>query len=284
MPDATKTIFLVGGLGVGGYLIYEYMQYSNAVNTIAAQGGGTPNSATVASIQQALPFFTYIQMNFGMAASSTNTAIAYALIKAVASGATYSQALASVQGSTQAPGTTSSGQATSVSSAPGTTSPAPPAPQPTSSLVPAKGIRGGALALQMQNTIGMSIANADQWNYAYTQINGEGVDRQFGLNFDAVYGPVVNGTRSSGTMTANVFLQKAQTAISGGTSGVGRLSAIAQYAGPALATQGNLIYQAHHPFPYTPTYTLRGLGAVTAPTGFESALFARRPLRSNRIR
>lgn len=280
MPDTTKTILLVGGVGVGGYLIYEYMQYSNAINTIVT---GLGSGATVASVEQTLPFFTYLQMNFGAAASDNNTALAYALIKAIASGQTYSQAIASLRASasTQAPGTTSATQTTSVSSAPGTT-PNPPAPQPTSSLVPSKGIRGGALALQMQNAIGMSIATADQWNYAYGQVNGEGVDAQYGFNFDAIYGPVVNGARSSGTMTAVVFLQKAQTAIGGGT--LSGLSAIAQYAGPAIATQGNLIYQAHHPFPYTPTYTLRGLGAVTAPTGFESALFARQPLRSNRIR
>ena len=134
----------------------------------------------------------------------------------------------------------------------------------------------------MQNAIQMTVANADQWNYAFRQVAGQGADQAYSFNFDKVYGPVVNGARPSGAMSAEVFLQMASNGR--GMSGFG---AIAQYASPALLTQGNMIYMAHHPFPYSPTYTLRGLkglGGVVQASGFEKALFARQPLMSNKLR
>jgi hypothetical protein len=282
--DATKTILLVGGLGAGAYLFYEYMQYNNAINALA-----NGNQTQISAAQTALPFFNYLGMLWGGAASGTATQQSiFQLIQSYLTGGT----AAATQ--TQAPGTTSTTQPTSVSTVPGTTptvnastapttvtpAPPPPAPQPVSR-VPIVSSRPG-LALQMQQKINMTIANADQWNYAYNQIMGQGIDAQYGLNFDHVYGAVVNGARSSGTMSAQSFLQLAASAVPGGLGG--GLSTIAQYAGPALATQGNLIYQAHHPFPYVPTYSLRGLGAVTEASGFEKTLFAGRALRSPRIR
>ena len=67
----------------------------------------------------------------------------------------------------------------------------------------------------------------------------------------------------------------------GGMHGMG---AISVFEGRPVTTAGNLLYMAHHPMPYAPTYALRGLGGVTQAMGLEKVLFAGQGLRSNRIR
>lgn len=256
-----QTILLVGVAGVGGYLAWEYYQYSSALST-ATQG----NQSLISQAESILPFFTYLSANWGGTGSLNAQQLSvYQAIQAVQHPSTASSQQPTV------PGTTSSTQPTNASTVPGSTG------QPSSSTSPTT-VPTPTIATSMANTIQMTTATADQWNYAYGQLMGHGADAQYNFNFDKVYGPVVNGTRWSGTMSAQVFLQMAQNG-----AGMNGLGTIVRLAGPALATQGNLIYQAHHPFPYVPTYTLRGLGAVVQATGFEKALFARQPLRSNRF-
>lgn len=168
--------------------------------------------------------------------------------------------------STPTPGTTPTqqqqGQGTSVTTSPSST------PQ-TATLMQ-------TLADNMAATANMQMANADQWNTVLRQITGWGVDNK-GVNFDAVYGPVVSGARQSGNMSAMLFLQLAAGSLKGGLPGLGGLGAIANYAGRMISTTGNMLYAAHHPLPYTPSYNLRGfrgLGAYTQATGFEKALLA----------
>lgn len=176
---------------------------------------------------------------------------------------------------TATPGTTQAGTTTSVSTAPSTTTAMPSGTMQT-------------LALNMEQVLNSSSANADQWNWAVARILGQGLDQKYNFAFDSVYGSVVNGVRNNGaTMSALTFLQLAASAVGGlpGLSGLG--SAIARFPGHFFNTTGNMIYLAHHPLPYTPTYNLRGfrgLGAFTQASGFEKALWAGRPLRSNRIR
>lgn len=259
-----QTILLVGVLGAGGYLAYEYYQYSHAINSLA-----NGNQSVISSAENVLSFFQYLSANWsgtgGMSAAQVQI---YQAIQAFLSGAT-------TQTQTPAPGTTSSNQPTNIGTTSGsTTSGSTSSTSPTTIPTP-------SIATAMANAIGMQTANADQWNYAYNQLMGQGADAQYKFNFDKVYGPVVNGVRWSGTMSAQVFLQMAQNG-----AGMSGLGTIVRLAGPALTTQGNLIYQAHHPFPYVPTYTLRGLGAMGAmvqASGFEKALFTRQPMRSNRL-
>jgi hypothetical protein len=135
-----------------------------------------------------------------------------------------------------------------------------------------------ALALNMQQALGQASGNPDQWDWAFASILGTPIDQKYNFNFDAVYGLLP--ARTSTAMNAMMFLQLAATAKGGlpGLSGLG--SAIVRFSGPQTQTTGNMLYAAHHPLPYASTYTLRGF---TQPTGFESALFGGRPLRSNRI-
>jgi hypothetical protein len=60
-----------------------------------------------------------------------------------------------------------------------------------------------------------TVATADQWNWAYRQVTGQGLDEQYGFNFDVVYGPVA--TRANDSMTAIGFILRAhpQYGISG---------------------------------------------------------------------
>ena len=100
-------------------------------------------------------------------------------------------------GTVQAPGTTQPGQTTTISTAPPSTvtpAPGPPGvPQPT--------------ATDLQNILNKTTGSADDWNYAYRQRTGYGIEQVYGFDFDKVYGPVVNGVRSTGTITADAFLQ-----------------------------------------------------------------------------
>ena len=277
-----KQIALFGMLGVGGYIVYEYYRYSSAINTLV---GG--DQTQIASAEAALPFFTFLSMNWGGAGTSNQVQI-YNALQAILSGTTTA--------SSPQPGTTSTSQPTSISNAPSTTpAPLPPAP-PANSPSQLTSYRSTGIASQMEQLINMSSANADQWNWAYAQLTGQGIDAQYGFNFDTVYGPVVNGVRNNGaTMSAPVFLQKAGVssgALAGGasrttTKTLHGLGVIANFVGPRYSTVGNMVYQIHHPFPYLPTYTLKGLtglGTVTQAMGFEKALLAGQPLRSNRIR
>ena len=89
-------------------------------------------------------------------------------------------------------------------------------------------------------------------------------------------------------MGALTFLQIAASAKPGGLPGLSGLgSAIARFAGPWIPSYGNMIYMAHHPLPYTPTFNLRGfrgIGAFTQASGMEKALWQQGQIRSNRIR
>lgn len=269
MADTGKQILMFGLIGAGGYLAYEYWQYSNGVNAIAATNPATSGgpSAAVTGIQSTLPFFTYLSILWGGTGTAQQAQV-YAAIQAANAGTT-----ATVTGTT--PGTTSTmnqgGQPTSVSTAPPSTTTAP-TPLET-------------LAANMTSNLGVSTSSADAWDSAFTQIMGQAIDAKYGFSFDQVYGPNVNGVRNNGaTMTALMFLQLAATAKGGslpGLSGLG--AAFVRYQGFVPPMQGNMMFHAHHPLPYGVTYTLRGLGAFTQPTGFEAALFAGRPLSPTRL-
>jgi hypothetical protein len=137
-----------------------------------------------------------------------------------------------------------------------------------------------ALAANMQQNLGVSSASADAWDVAFTRIMGQAIDAKFGFSFDQAYGSVVNGVRNNGAMmSALTFLMLAAQNVPGGLPGLsGLASALVRYPGPVLSTHGNMLFAAHHPLPYALTYTLRGLGAFTQPTGLERALFAGQPL------
>jgi hypothetical protein len=144
-----------------------------------------------------------------------------------------------------------------------------------------------SVAANMQSILGMSNATADQWDSAFAQIMGQAIDAKYGFNFDAVYGPVVDGVRNNGAQTsALLFLQTAASQVPGGLpglSGIGGLSsAIVHYPGPAWQTTGNLVYRAHHPLPYNLTsyrFPRGGMGALTRATGLEKVLWAQGRLR-----
>lgn len=173
------------------------------------------------------------------------------------------------------PGTTTtmnqSGTPTSVSTAPPTT---PPAAAPISNTMQ-------TLAANMTSMLGQATGSADQWDYEFQKVMGAPIDQKYGLNFDAVYGAMVNGARNNGALiTAMMFLQLAATANGGslpGLSGFGAISVLAR--GPALPTRNNMIFSNHHPLPYSATYTgFRGLGSYTQASGFERALLGGQPL------
>lgn len=174
-----------------------------------------------------------------------------------------------------APGTTptqqSQGGQTSVSTAPSTTAQTPSPIQ--------------TLAANMQASLGQATATADQWDVAFTRVMGQSIDSKYGLSFDTVYGPVVNGVRNNGaTMNALMFLQMAAQAVPGGLPGLSGLgAALVRYPGMIPQTMGSMMTIAHHPLPYALTYTLRGLGAFNQPTGLERSLFAGRPFHPTRV-
>ena len=305
MAVNAKSIVLIGALGAGGYVAYEYYQYSSGMNTIANALG--PDVAQLSTMEQALPFTTYLLMVWGIHQGTAAETAIFNTLKAALAG-TLPTPIA-----TQAPGTTSPTQTTSVSTAPtSTTTSTPPVTQTTTlppistrqtiggsrltwlqqnapaagtAVVPVRAQAPSTLSTQMEQTINMTTANADQWNYAYSHITGSNV--MSSSQFDSVFGVVVNGARSSGTMTATVFLQKAGIDPTGTAAlphGLHGFGAIINYAGRRYSTTGNMIYQVHHPFPYWPTYSLKGLGGITQASGFEKTLLAGQPLRRSRIR
>lgn len=164
--------------------------------------------------------------------------------------------------------------AAATATSPGTT-PGTPAPAPAATMQ--------TVASDMQNVMGgATTLNADQWNVAFVQVMGQPIDQKYGFSFDAAYGPVVNRVRNYGaTMSALTFLQLAASVAPQGLPG---LSGIARYSVPALTTTGNMLYRAHHPYPYARTFNLRGLSGPVHATGFEKVMWAGYPLRSNRLR
>ena len=218
-----QTLLTIAGLGVGGYILYNWVTKGSCFFT--TQGCGCPGS----------PF---CQPSAGGATPGTT------------------------------PTMTQQQQPTTISTAPPTTPPPPavsmvklPPPGYSTPLVPSSA--AGLLGSQLEQMLGLSsggTASADQWNYAYSHLTGKGIEQAYSLSsFDSVYGPVVNGVRSSGQMTVLAFLTKAIAAgISPGTSGLGLLTR--QPGGNPFSTVGNMGYQRHHPWPYIRSFNLRGVG------------------------
>lgn len=272
MADATKSLITLGMVGVGGYVIYEYMQYNHAISVINSMD---TTGATGNGVQNALPFMSYLTANF-----STPTGVAaqaLALIQSALAGTLAPSA-------SGAPGTTGSGQTTSVSTAPPSTntntsstggSTAPNPPPPTTTPQPT--------AADLQAHAQISLGSADQWNYSYRQMTGYGIEQIYGGNFDAIYGTIgANGQRSTGNITAQAFLSLpaakglTQTALSG-------FGAIARFYTPVVNPMASLVYRAQHPSPYRLPVS-GGMGALTQATGFEKALWAGGFIRSRRVR
>lgn len=262
MADGGKTIVMVGIVGIGGYMAYEYMRYSNALSII---NKADPTGATGNAIAQALGFMGYLSATFSAPATGTAAAQAYQIITAANAG-TLGQV-------TQTPGTTAAGPATTtVTTTPGTT-PAPPAlpsssPQPT--------------AADLQNAMNTTLASADQWNFAYRQLTGYGIEQIYGGSFEAIYGALAaDGTRATGNISAQAFLNlpSAKGMSATGLHGIG---AIARFYTPVINPMGSMVYRAQHPSPYRAPMG-GSLGALTQATGFEKALWAGSFLRSARI-
>jgi hypothetical protein len=264
MAQNTGSIVVVLGMvGVGGYLLYEYGQYNNAISGILTQAGqNTPTN--VAALEAQLPFFTYLQANWGMTTfqSGSQAGTIYAAILQYLNPAS----AASTATAVSTPGTTPSGQVptTTVSTTPTTTpttTQGTPAPATTQSTLM-------TLANNMQSNINMTTANPDQWDVAFSNIMGTPIDQKYNFNFDTVYGPATQ--RANNQMSALTFLQIAASAVPGGLPGLSGLGLISRFPVPSYSTAGNMMYLVHHPLPYTPTY--RGFGAFTQTTGFERAL------------
>lgn len=263
MADGGKTIAMLGILGVGGYVAYEYFRYSSALSVINQHD---PTGATGNAIGQALGFMGFLTAGFSAPTAGTPASQAYQLLSAAAAG-TLGQV-------TPTPGTTAAGPATtSVTTAPGTT-PAPPplppsAPQPT--------------AADLQNALNQTTASADQWNYAYRQLTGYGIEQIYGGDFGAIYGAVgSDGTRPTGNITSQAFLNlPAAKGLS--ATGLHGFGAIARFYTPVVNSMSSMVYRAQHPSPYRAPMG-GSLGALTQATGFEKALWAGGFLRSARIR
>lgn len=180
------------------------------------------------------------------------------------------------QSATTTPVTTTPGTTTTMNQSGGQTS-VSTAPPSTPALLT-------AVAANMTSKLaGVTSASADQWDSAFSSIFGQNIDVKYGLDFDSVYGTPDH--RSNVTMTAMDFLQQAAVA-KGGLPGLSGLGAFVRYPGLPARTMGSMVYARHHPLPHGITNELRrfrGLGAYTAPTGFESALFAGRGLSRNKL-
>lgn len=253
MAEAGKVIALVGVLGAGGFVAFQYMNYSEAMNQINLRD---PTGATGQAVNQALGFGGYLMAVFGAPPQGTPAGNAYLLLQAALSGSLSAQLA-------PAPGTSAStGQpvTTTVSTAPPTTpttNPAPPSPPlPTAS--------------DLTNALNTNAATADQWNFAFRQLTGFGIENVFGGNFDSIYGPISSaGTRSSGQMTAQAFLN---LPVSEGIKSSG-MGAIARFYTPVINSMGSMVYRAQHPSPYRLPIG-GGMGALTQASGFEKALWA----------
>lgn len=259
-----KTIAMLGIVGIGGYAAYEYMRYSSALAVI---NKADPTLATGNAIGQALGFMGFLTAGFSPPAAGSAASQAYQLLTAASQG-TLGQV-------TPTPGTTAAGPATTtVTKAPGTT-PAPPAlppsaPQPT----PA----------DLQNALNnQGTASADQWNYAYRQLTGYGIEQIYGGDFAALYGAIgSDGTRPTGNISAQSFLNMPSSKGISAT-GLHGFGAIARYYTPVVNPMSSMVYRAQHPSPYRAPMG-GSLGALTQATGFEKALWAGGFLRNARIR
>lgn len=268
--DAGKTILMLGVVGVGGYLVYEYTRYHSAISGLT---GGDPTSMAAAQAQ--IPFMTYVMLNLGIGTATAQQATALAAIQKYLSGQlvtspTPTPGTTPTMTASQSPvsvSTTPTSTPTTAGSAGGTSSSTPTVQQPT--------------AADLQHAINMTLANADQWNYAYHQLMGAGIDQVYAFNFDTVYGAVVNGVRSSGQLSAQGFLNAPVVAGFKPTSGVSGLGAIAHFYTPVTRSSGSMLYSAQHPSPYRQPMT--NLAGFTQPTGFEMALLGRQTLRGNKI-
>ena len=276
--DAMKTILTVGVVGVGGYLIYEYTRYQSGI-TNTNKADPTGNSA--AQLEAAMPFMTWVALNLGLSQPSTaQEAAAFGAMQNAIGGMV-------VQSPTPTPGTTptmtAASSPTSVSTTPTTT----PTTQGSAGGTAAASTVQQPTAVDLQHVINMTLATADQWNYAYIQLMKAGIEQVNGFNFDTVYGAVVNGVRSSGQMSAQAFLNApvsmglaaGHTAVS--PRGLRGLGAIAHFYTPVVRSSGSMIYSAQHPSPYRQPST--NMSGFTQPTGFEMALLGRQTLRSNKL-
>lgn len=268
--DAGKTILMIGVLGVGGYLVYEYTRYQHGISNIDQAHPGLG-----AQFEAAIPFMTYLTLNLGIGSPTQQEATAFAALQAAISAnvvmpPTATPGTTPTMTAAQSPvsvSTTPTSTPTTAGSAGGTASSTPTVQQPT--------------AADLQHSINMTLANADQWNYAYHQLMGAGIDQVYNFNFDQVYGAVVNGVRSSGQLSAQGFLNAPVVAGFKPTSGVSGLGAIAHFYTPITRSSGSMLYAAQHPSPYRQPMT--NLAGFTQPTGFEMALLGRQTLRGNKL-
>lgn len=272
--DASRMVLMLGVVGIGGYIAYEYIQYQHGLSNLNTSD---PSGATSAAVQAVLPFMSWLMLKLGFSTATSNAeANAFTAIQNAMAGVV-------TMPPTPTPGTTpamsSAGASTSVSTTPTTTpttggtttaSSTPTVSQPT--------------AADLAHSINKTLANADQWNYGYKQLMGTGIESVYGFNFDQVYGAVQGREqiRSSGMMTAQTFLNAPVNAgFKPVKSGVSGLGAIAHFYTPVTRSVGSMLYSAQHPSPYRqPSYNLAGF---IQPTGFEMALLGRQTLRSNRI-
>lgn len=279
--DAGKLIMFAGVVGVGGYVVYQYMEYQKVINQINTLD---PSGNQAAAFENTLSFLNFLMAGFSPPAPGTPAGEAYLAATKFLAGATTTS---------PTPGTTASGQtgATSVSTAPTTT----PGTQSTtntggsttaSNAPPATPLPSAA---DLQSAARITSGSADQWNFSFRQLTGYGIEQIYGGNFDAIYGSVqANGQRSTGQITAQAFLTLpaamglTRTAV-GGMSGFG---AIARFYTPVVNPMASMVYRAQHPSPYRLPVSggMSGLGAVTQATGFEKALWAGGFIRSRRVR
>jgi hypothetical protein len=170
------------------------------------------------------------------------------------------------------PGSTPSGpQDTSVKQPPPPAPPPPPPslPQPT-----------GA---DLGKVLNLSVASPDEWNFAYRQLTGYGIDQLYGTDFDTIFGAVQSdGTRPTGSITGDAFLTLPLSRGLVKGSSIKGLGTIARFYTPVFNPMSSMVYRSQHPSPYRFPVS-GGMGAFTQATGFEKALWAGRFLRSNRI-
>ena len=270
--DAGKTIVTLGVLGAGGYLVYEYMQYSTGMANI---NKADPSGNSAAAIASVLPFMTYVALKIGMGSATTTQASAFTALQNAIAGSV-------VMSPTPTPGTTPTMTAaqspTSVSTTPTTT---PTTGGSAGGTASATATVQQPTAADLQAAINMTLATADQWNYAYKQLMGAGIDQVYNFNFDVVYGAIQNGARSSGQLSAQGFLNAPTVMGFKPTSGVSGLGAIAHFYTPVTRSSGSMLYSAQHPSPYRQPST--NMAGFTQPTGFEMALYGRQSLRGNKI-
>lgn len=275
--DAGRMIVFLGVAGVGGYTIWKYTEYQHALNIFNARD---TSGATSNAVEQALPFMSYLMAGFSAPTTGTPAGNAYLLIGQALSG--------QLTTTSQTPGTSATtGQpsTTSVSTTPTTTTTvsASTSPSTTSSTTTTASVASTPqpTAQDLQTALSTNLASPDQWNYAYRELTGYGIEQLHGGNFDAIYGPIQsNGQRPTGSITAQAFLSLPAAK---GLSGFG---AIARFYTPVLNPMGSMVYRAQHPSPYRLPVSggMTGLGALTQATGFEKALWAGGFIRSRRIR